>query len=325
MQAASTTRATRAGRTTGAGHHDRAAEILRGVLQGRSYTELAARFDVTKSMIESRAKHLAVELCRQGLLPGVAEHHLTSAQAMRRHAPALLSALHEVSSAPRGPSQASLVALTDEAVHRAIARLRMRSPCAERDIALLSLTLSTGAWPLEVARLEVRDYLHEDGCVREQSTLRAEAAANGRSRPLFFSAPRTQQALDAYLETRPLLGGGGPSASLRTAYRGLDPCSRLFLADDGQGLVIAESTSRHGGKRHLCRGIQALYKNLFRRADLKGLTITMIRRRLANRMADLGADLDQIALVMGVMKKNDLKEWLNRPPPPLEAIVRQLL
>lgn len=91
----------RPARTNGCEHQDHAAEILRGILQGCSYAELAARYEVTKSLIEHRAKHLAAQLCRQGLLPGLAEHHLSSAKHMRRHAPALLRALHEAHEAHR--------------------------------------------------------------------------------------------------------------------------------------------------------------------------------------------------------------------------------
>ena len=45
------------------------------------------------------------------------------------------------------------------------------------------MLFSTGARPLEIARLEVRDYLAEDGSVREESLLPAKAAVNGKARP----------------------------------------------------------------------------------------------------------------------------------------------
>lgn len=321
---------------------DTCADILRAILDGCSYETLADRYEVSRTVIERRAKQLAAQLCRQGLVAGVAEHHLNSAQTMRRHAAALRQALHDAPMHSGGQSRAAMVSLSEEAIDLALARLRARSPSAHRDIALLCVALSTGAWPLEVARLEVRDYLQADGCIRERSEMRAEVAVNGRARPLFFSTLRTQGALDAYLAQRlppaspcpaarssPALSRQGtqPNSQPDTqpAYRGLDPGSRLFLADDGQGFAVIVSEGSQGAARHLCRGIQAAYQTIFRRAGLEGITITLIRHGVAHRMARLGADLEQIGLVMGVTNKAFLKQWLKQPAPPLEVIARQLL
>jgi len=81
-------------------------------------------------------------------------------------------------------------------------RVRQRSQNANRDVALMFVLFCTGAKPLEIARLQVRDYLDRDGSVRERSEMRPEAAVNGRSRPLFFASSRTRAALDAYLLER---------------------------------------------------------------------------------------------------------------------------
>ena len=65
-------------------------------------------------------------------------------------------------------------------------------------------------------------YLHADGSVCRESELRADAAINGKLRPLYFSSNRLDDALAAYFRER-LAGGhglGGPDV-----YRGLDPGS----------------------------------------------------------------------------------------------------
>ena len=164
---------TGAASSTHYGQQDTSADILRSILDGCSYEALAAQYEVSRTVIERRAKQLAAELCRQGLVAGVAEHHLNSAMAMRRHAAALRQALHDAPIRSNGKSRAAMASLSDESIDLALARLRVRSPSAERDIALLCLALSTGAWPLEVARLEVRDYLQADGRIRERSEMRA--------------------------------------------------------------------------------------------------------------------------------------------------------
>ena len=93
------------------------------------------------------------------------------------------------------------------------------SHCKKRDTALLLVLFSTAAKPLEIARLEVSDYLSEDGSVREASVLRADAAINGKERPLFFVSTKVVVAVDAYLEER-IRRGQAPKKS--TKYRGLD-------------------------------------------------------------------------------------------------------
>ena len=92
-------------------------------------------------------------------------------------------------------------------------------------MALIFVLFCTGAKPIEIARLEVRDYLNRDGSVRESSEMRSEAAVNRRSRPLFFTSSRTRAAVDAYLieRARRKLGVAGSGATGDGAYRGLDP------------------------------------------------------------------------------------------------------
>ena len=77
---------------------------------------------------------------------------------------------------------------------------------------MLLVLLSTAAKPLEIARLVVGDYLTEDGLVREESVMRADAAINGKQRPLFFASTKVVAAVDAYLEERVRRGQGTKNA-----------------------------------------------------------------------------------------------------------------
>jgi integrase len=133
------------------------------------------------------------------------------------------------------PTLTRVRALTDQGIERAVAVIRQHSKCKRRDRALLLVLLSTAAKPLEIARLLVGDYLTEEGLVREESVMRADAAINGTERPLFFASTKVVAAVDAYLEERARRGQGTKD---RTKYRGLDPDSRLFLTGDGRELPI---------------------------------------------------------------------------------------
>ena len=126
-------------------------------------------------------------------------------------------------------------ALTDQDIDRAMAVIRQHSNCRKRDTVLLLVLFSTTAKPLEIARLEVSDYLSEDGSVREESVLRANAAINGKGRPLFFASSKVVAAVDAYLEERVRRGQGTKES---TQHRGLDPDSRLFLTGAAYAMPI---------------------------------------------------------------------------------------
>ena len=128
-----------------------------------------------------------------------------------------------------------LRALISEDIEHVVAMTRQHSNCRNRDVALLLVLFATAAKPLEIARLQVGDYLTEDGSVREESVMRADAAINGKARSPFFASTRLVAAVDAYLQERVRRGHGTRKA---TTYRGLDPESRLFLTGGGRGMPI---------------------------------------------------------------------------------------
>ena len=129
--------------------------------------------------------------------------------------------------AERGPSGFTLA--------EAAKRLREKGGTGHRDAALICVLFDTGMKTIELARLEVADYLAEDGSVRVVSNLRAAIAVNGVERPLHFNSQLVVESIDAYLveRARRMQGLGE-----RARYRGLDPQSRLFLTDSGQPFLI---------------------------------------------------------------------------------------
>ena len=88
------------------------------------------------------------------------------------------------------PESPSVCVLRDEEIAAGALRIRGRSHQPLEDLALYYMLFATGARPLEIARLEVRDYLDVRGAVRQTSVMREDVAITGRARPLYFrSAP----------------------------------------------------------------------------------------------------------------------------------------
>jgi site-specific recombinase XerD len=211
--------------------------------------------------------------------------------------------------------------MSAEGLARLLATTRARSQNPHRDVALVCVLFCTGAKPIEIARLEVRDYLHADGTVREESTMRAETSVNGRMRPLYFRSTRTRTAVDDYLAERVRRAKGVVDG---VAYRGLDPKSRLFLTEAGGAFEVLALT-RPGMHRHLCRSILEVYRTIFRRAGLKGVTTMTARRTVARRLREHGAQEDQIGELLGIKNLGALRELLGECRRPLAAVVEELV
>ena len=298
----------------------RSVEMLRSVLEGATYEVVASQWGVTRTAVERRIKAVAVRLCKRVGIDGLNPDAMAFVQRLRQRRAAILDALEafepEVPDEPRSGRVVS-----SEELDRATQRIRGRSSRPWHDQALFLLLFATGARPLEIARLEVRDYLDADGSVRVASEMRAEAANSGKARPLFFTSARLVAALDLYLAERLAagLGLGEPAA-----YRGLSPGSPLFLSASGEGFRIIEVRDV-GQCRYLCRSIQETYRKLFRYAELSNVTPLSVRLTLAMRLYERGADEEQVGLLFGINGRGAVRELFPRPRPPVSELVRELI
>ena len=191
-------------------------------------------------------------------------------------------------------------------------------------MALLLVLFSTAAKPLEIARLEVRDYLSDDGSVREESVMRAAVAINGKERPLFFASTKVVAAVDAYLEER---SRRGQAATQSTKYRGLDPDSRLFLTGDGHAMPITVRAIGRG-RQYRCGIILDIYRRIFARAGLKGVSALSARRTIAEKLVDRGCDVNQVGAVLGLKERNSVRNLIQNEHESLKslkAVVRELV
>ncbi len=182
------------------------------------------------------------------------------------------------------------------------------------------MLFTTGARPLEVARLEIRDYLDRDGRVRRRSEVRAEVSISGRSRPLFFATELLTDAIDEYLRDQTQNNGARSDGGVE--YRGLDPYSRLFLTVNGEGFQITEYGN---GRRSLCRPMLETYRKIFRIADLPGATPLSVRGTIVAKLYERGADDDQICLLLGIADRRAVREMFPRTRPSIDTLAEELI
>lgn len=294
--------------------------MLKAVIAGKTYDTVATEYGVTRTAVERRIKACALTLSREVGIDGINAEGIAFVQRLRTCQAAVIAAMARYTPTVTPVRRVGRI-LTDDDIAFLVHRTRSRSSSPQRDVALLYILLSTGARPLEIARLEVRDYLHPDGSVREESLMRAEVAVNRKDRPLFFASTKAQEAIDRYLAER--LRQQANVERCRD-YRGLRPHGRLFLTESGEPFEIV-SYGEPGQRRFLCRGILDAYRKIFRRTGLDGVSALHVRRTVAARLLARGADEDQIGEVLGISEMKSVRELLPKLRQPLPAIMRDLV
>lgn len=291
-------------------------KMLRAVIDGETYGAVALRLGVSRTAVERRIKSVAVQLTQAVGVDGLKEEGAAFVRRLRLRRNEILVALERFTPvAPSGERPARI--LSEEEVAQGALRIKGRATRTWHDLALYYLLFATGLRPLEVARLEVCDYLNGDGSVCRESALRAGAAINGRSRPLYFVNSRLDEALGVYLQERLENGHGAGTAEV---YRGLEPGSRLFMAPSGEPYPITPN-GEPGQKRYVCRALLETYRKLFRYADIKGLSTQSARLTLMSRMYARGADEDQVGVILGIADRSAVREQLPRPKPTLAQLL----
>lgn len=296
-------------------------EMLRAVIDGETYEAVALRFSVSRTAVERRIKSVAIQLTQIVGVDGLKEEGAAFVRRLRLHRDAVLVALEDFEpQAPVGARPARVLSVPE--VAQGAVRIKGRTNRTWHDLALYYILFATGLRPLEVARLEVRDYLHADGSVRRESELRVEAAINGKPRPLYFRNSRLDDVLTAYFQERCRCRHGLGESD---AYRGLDPASRVFLSPNGEPYKILPNNDAPGQDRHVCRALLEIYRKLFRYAELKGLSAQSARLTLISRMYERGANEDQVGVILGIGERSAVRELLPRPRPTLAEILDELI
>lgn len=299
----------------------RSIEMLRAVIDGETYETVGARFSVSRTAVERRIKAIAVQLTQVVGVDGIKEEGAAFVRRLRLCRDAILVALADFQPLALPTTRPTRVFSAEEVAQGAV-RIKGRASRTWHDLALYYILFSTGLRPLEIARLEVRDYLEPDGSVRRESELRAEVAINGKPRPLYFRSSRLDDALTAYLRERCRYGHGVGEGD---AYHGLDPDSRLFLSPSGDAYKILPNNDAPGQDRHVCRALLEIYRKLFRYAELKGFCAQSARLTLMSRMYERGADEEQVGVILGIAERSAVRELLPRPKPSFAELLDELI
>ena len=299
---------------------NRSAQMPREVLEGSTYDAVAALHGISRTAVERRIKVVATRLASAVHIQGLNVQGASFVGRLRSHRSALIAALEDlVEPLPHSTRRPRI--LSDEEIAAGAIRIRSRSPQPLEDLALYYLLFASGARPLEIARLQLTDYLAPDGAVRAASELRAELAITGRARPLYFRSERLNSAIDQYLARRLQLNHGlGPD----DRYRGLDPLSRLFLSASGQGFEIL-AYGADGQRRFRCRVIQETYRKIWRYADFKNFATLAARHTVADRLYARGADEMQVGLLLGISERAAVREMFPRRLPTLDRLTDDLV
>lgn len=295
--------------------------MMKAILDGKTYEEVAQISGMTRSAVEQRIKSLARDLQTIVGVEGIDEDAVPTVGMMRERKADYLEAIEHYRPEYAQRRRDRQSAVTEEELDLALEKTWQMSNCKQRDVALLLVLFSTAAKPLEIARLEVRDYLNEDGSIREESVMRPDAAFNGEARPLFFYSAKANAAIDAYLAER-LRRRQGVKASSR--YRGFDPTSKLFLTDEGNPMPIKIKEKGHQ-RHHLCGVILDIYRKIFARAGLKGVSALSARRTVAKKLQERGTDNQKIGKMLGLKDINSVRNLLPKQSPPLKTVVKELV
>jgi len=274
-----------------------ASAMLRSLIAGVSCECIADLHGITKSAVSQRTRTLANELQQIVGVLGVDEEESPTATLIRQHGDAYLEALEHFVPEAVPVLQPLHLCQRDQHLDLYITKIARHSRCVRRDTALLLTLFSTAAKPLEIAQLEVRDYLHSSGCVRTHSEMRAQIAINRTVRDLNFDDRQTAAAIDDYLAER-LSSAAGTQG--KTEYRGLDPHSRLFLSRTGAAMEIRKAGA--ASKHLVCKEIHEIYRRIFAYSGLPGIKTASARRLAAQRLHEHGANPEEIGRALGIRK-----------------------
>lgn len=188
-----------------------------------------------------------------------------------------------------------------------------------RDVALLYAAYGTGMMLTELASIKVSDYLTEQGAVRAESCVRAEIAHNNRERPLYWTNPRVNAAIDAYIDYRIDHKHG---VTVRTAaYRSLDPSGPLFRRADGEPYALTQRKLDSGTISYSCDSLSQVFRKLHAQAGIEGGHALAARRTFAVRLYRKGYDVRHIAELLGHSTISATKRLIDEDPVKLADLV----
>jgi len=141
----------------------------------------------------------------------------------------------------------------------------------ERDAALILCSATMGLRVTEIAYLEIRHIIAEDGSYLLEGWLPGEFSKSGKSAAIFPVNKKFQAALDVYLAKR--IEKRHMASSDPSKYRGLRPDSKVFLTETGRKFAMAvKKRTKIEGKKEVvteykaCDVLERAFKRFYIRA-----------------------------------------------------------
>lgn len=213
--------------------------------------------------------------------------------------------------------------IEDRQIEHVLKATASYSRTPDRDTALLLTLYGTALAVTELATIRVSSYLKPDGQVLVTSAVQPDIAHNGHERPLFWSNKRIVAAMDKYLQWR-LLHRQGTTIK-KGAYRGLDPDSPIFLAEDGEPYSLTKRTLPSGVLSYFCNTLGAYISRVHANAGIEDASASSARRTLAVKLHRQGYDLVHIAALLGHKSIGTTKRLVTQDPVRLADIVAKAI
>lgn len=144
-------------------------------------------------------------------------------------------------------------------------------------------------------------------------------AFNGKERPLWWSNTKVVDAIDKYLAFRLTHKHG--VTTRKTAYRGLDPNSTIFLTGEGAPYKRIERLTGAGSISYSCDSLSQLFRRLHQQAGIEGASAMSGRHTFAVRLHQKGFDLRHINELLGHETLKATKNLIDQDPGRLGVIV----
>jgi integrase/recombinase XerD len=164
----------------------------------------------------------------------------------------------------------------------------------ERDAALILCSAATGLRVTEIANLEVRLIMAENGSYLLEGWIPGEFTKSGKPGAVFVTSKKFQNALDKYFEYR--LDKGHLTTEDTSRFRGLKPGSKVFLTETGRkfAMSIKKRPKKEGKKTVIveykaCDVLERAFKRFYKRAfgEQTGFSSHSGRKYFASQLANI--------------------------------------
>lgn len=197
------------------------------------------------------------------------------------------------------PREGKAKVLSDAEFKRVLKTLT-GEPHAERNTALLYLSVGLGLRVKEIAALSISDVIDSRGEMREEINLLRRMTKGGRQRCVYLTSQKVRAALQAYLDYR-----------CRDPRRVVTPALPLFESNKGN--------------RFTPNSLQQVFKRLYVQAGIDGASSHSGRRTFATRLIEKGIDIKAVSRLMGHSSVAMTAEYVEDNPTRLKNIARDVL